>query len=282
MPNPFPSPSNPPSALLKPSRPQAGFSLLELLAASLIGFLAVLGILEVYRIQSESFKVQTDKSTTRMNAQFTLEEARREVMHAGMGLPSSHRRLYLEGRDLVVLGNGAKREIRALRRGGAAGGTRFSIAPAEARLLREHGFVLMPTTSGPREVDLLAVDTVTGEIRVGAPPGEFPADTLRVFPIRKVRLALREAGFSVYPLLGRRGGPRDSLVLAEGIDTLSFRFVNQAGDTVAVPPDPEDLMAVKIKVVAKSVIPARQMAPGEEDGYARETLSALVAFRGPL
>jgi hypothetical protein len=277
------------------SRGQAGFSLVELLVASLIGTMAILGILYLYKSQHKTMLVQSGASEMRMNGQFTLNEAQYYLGHAGLGLPSNFGNLLESGGDLVIRMNTAKKSCpAAMDPASNTSVTYFRIARTDTALFSGKAFAASLLGSGVVEAPIVGVAPKSGDpagalIALAGDKSGFSAATT-LYPVERVRLHrcsgegadTAEGDFRILQEdPGKRAGLRqDSLTLAEGIESLGYRYFLLNRDSAAfIPSRLDSLQRIEIRVVARSRIKDRD-AGG--DGYKRDTLTAKVGYRRSL
>jgi hypothetical protein len=274
---------------------QAGFSLLELLLASFLGLLALSGILYLYKGQHKTMAVQGGISEMRMNGQFTLSEAQHYLTHVGLGLPANFRNLSLEGGDMVVRMNPSKRSA-AASMDPASNGTEtvYRISAADAWPFADMAYAAALVGGGAVEAPILSVVPRPGFpaeslVRLkGSKTGFSAATTL--FPVDRVRLH-RCTGIGADTVAGdfrvlrddpglRPGLKQDTLTLAEGIDSIGYRYVlNNRTVVGALPVSLDSLLQVEVTVVAVSSVQDRDAAG---DGRKRDTLRARVGYRRSL
>lgn len=274
---------------------QKGFSLVELLIASLVGFLAMTGILYLYKTQHKNMMVQGGASEMRMNGQYTLNESLYYLAHTGLGLPPNFRNLAVSSGDLVIRMNTSKKSSPAsMDPSSNVSVTVYRIPRADMPIFSGRAFAAAMVGSGFLEAAILSVDPQPGDpsgalVSLAAGKSGFsPATTL--YPVERIRLHrctgagadTAEGDFRVLQENpGKRAGlVQDSLTLAEGIESLSYRYFLINRDSVAALPSSLDsLQRIRIIVVAKSPVKDRDVSG---DGYRRDTLTAKVAYRRSL
>ena len=276
-------------------RPQAGFSLLELLLASFLGLIALMGILYIYKGQHKSMAVQGGISGMRMNGQFTLGEAQFYLSHVGLGLPSNFRNLSLDAGDLVIRMNPSKRSTAAAMDPSSNGSqTVYRIAAADSALFSGKGYVAALVGGGVAEAAIVAVVPRPGVptealVRLSGGKSGFSAVST-LYPVDRVRLH-RCTGIGSDTVEGdfrvqhddpglRAGLQQDTLTLAEGIESIGYRYIlNSRAVVGALPVSLDSLLMVEVTVVAKSAVADRAAAG---DGRKRDTLRAKVGYRRTL
>lgn len=274
---------------------EAGFSLLELLLASFLGLIALGGILYVYKGQHKSMAVQGGAAEMRMNGQFTLSEAQHYLSHVGLGLPSNFRNLSLEGGDLVLRMNPAKKSAAgAMDPSSNPSRTTYRIPAADTALFAGKAYAaalvgggvveaaiagLVPRPGFPSEA-LLTLEG--GKSGFSAATTLFPVDRVRLHRCTGIGADTVEGDFRVLmddPGL-RPGLRQDTLTLAEGIESIGYRYVLSDRTTVpALPGNLDSLLLVEVTVVARSGVVDRDAAG---DGVKRDTLRARVGYRQSL
>lgn len=277
------------------ARTQAGFSLLELLIASFIGFMAMVGILYLYKSQHKNMMLQGGASEMRMNGQFTLNEAQYYLARAGLGLPANFKNLFESSGDLVIRANPSKKSSQAsMDPSSNTSVTVFRIPGADTALFSGRAYAAAPVTGGVLESAILGVAPMAGDpasalVSLAGDKNAFAPATI-LYPVERVRLHrcggtgsdTAEGDFRVLPENpGKRPGlKQDSLTLAEGIESLSYRYILINGDIVsALPMALDSLQRIEVRVVAKSQVRNRS---AEGDGYKRDTLTARVGYRRSL
>lgn len=276
---------------------QAGFSLLEALVASLVGLLAMLGILYLYKAQHKNLAVQGGMAEMRMNGQYTLNELQFHLAHAGLGLPPGFKNLFLSGGDgdLVVRSNPSKKGApAAMDPMSTSSTTVFRIPRADTALFSGKAFAAALDGSGAAEAPIRSVEPrpgVPGEALISLARNrvDFPASTV-LYPVDRVRLH-RCTGIGAdtaegeFKVLAENPGNRpgmqmDSLALAEGIASIAYRWHLINGDSLAAPPgDLDSLLRIGIRVTARTTVKDPALAG---DGYRKQVLAAKVAYRRAL
>jgi hypothetical protein len=276
-------------------RGQAGFSLIELVIASFIGFVAMAGILYLYKGQSKNMLLQSGTAEMRMNGQFALNEAQYYLAHMGLGLPPNLKNLFIASGDLVIRMNSSKKSAAAvLRAASTSASTVYRIDLADTGLFTGKAYAAALVGSQVLEAPVTGVvqdpsDPGGALVSLAADKKDFAANTT-LYPVERVRLHrctglgadTSEGDFRVLQdNPGLRAGIRqDSLTLAEGIESLSFRYFLINRDSVSSPPSSLDsLRKVEVIVVAISKVKDRDR---KGDGYTRDTLSAKVGYRRSL
>lgn len=276
-------------------RRQAGFSLLELLLASFLGLLALSGILYLYKGQHKTMAVQGGISEMRMNGQFTLSEAQYYLSHAGLGLPANFQNLVQDAGDLVIRMNPSKRSAAAAM-DPASNGTHtvYRISSADSSLFSGKAYAAALAGSGMAEAPIVAVVPRPGFpaeslVRLSGSKAGFSASTT-LFPVDRVRLH-RCSGLGADTVEGdfrvlrddpglRAGLAQDTLTLAEGIESIGYRYIlNNRATVAALPANLDSLLMVEVTVVARSGVVDRA-ASG--DGIRRDTLRARAGYRRSL
>ena len=280
----------------RPRRGQAGFSLVEMTVASLVGMAALTGAFYMYKSQHKHMVIQSGMAEMHMNGEYTLNEIEHYLIHAGLGLPLDMKSLLVSGGgDMAVRVNFSKRGAM----GSLHGSSTFTkvvyqIARSDTALFQNMAYVSVQTSSGMREVEIaaLAPDPATpGKSRitlVGNKRNFF--GTTKLFPMERINLH-RCTGKGADTVAGefriikedpkRRSGLKmDTLTLAEGIESISYRYFMSNGDSLtAMPASLDSLKMIEIAVTAKTLIKDRKY-PG--DGYRRQNLKAKIGFRRTL
>ncbi len=277
------------------SRRQAGFSLLELLFASFLGLIALTGILYLYKGQHKNMLMQSGASEMRMNGQFALGEAQHYLAHIGLGLPANTRNLTVSNGDLVIRMNPTKKSSpAAMDASSNTSETSYRIPRGDTALFANKAYAAALVGSSVVEAPIKAVVPCPGVpalalvTLVGSKTGFSVATTL--YPLERVRLH-RCTGVGTDTAEGefrilqddpgiRIGIKRDTLTLAEGIESLDYRyFMRSHAASNALPVSLDSLAQVEVIVVAKSAIADRSAAG---DGHKRDTLTAKVSYRRSL
>jgi hypothetical protein len=270
--------------------PRSGFSLVEILIAASIGFLAVTAALYLYRAQHRSMLRQSALSEMRMNGQYALQELHYYLKHAGLGLPSSADDLILRDGELTVRINWTKAGAPA-EKISARGASRaeFLIPAGDAPLFKDKAYAMVMSGSRAIEGEILALapagDPGRFLLRIAGSSDDFPGNTM-AYPVERLRLhhaaqgeaAERGGEFHLKPENPGRlpGLQMNTLVLAEGVESIRYRFITRSGDTLGIlPTDLNDLKQSEVRVVVRSLFSNRQ-ATGPES--ARDTLTARVAY----
>jgi hypothetical protein len=260
------------------------------LIASFIGFLAITAALYLYRAQHKSMLRQSALSEMRMNGQYALQELQYYLKHAGLGLPSSAEYLILRDGELTVRINWTKSGAPAVKIS-ARGSTRadFLIPAGDAPLFKDKAYAMVMSGSQAFEGEILALTPAAEPgrflLRITGRSDDFPGNTM-AYPVERLRLhhavdgesAERGGEFHLKPENpGRLPGLRmNTLVLAEGVESIRHRFITRSGDTLnLLPRDLGDLKQSEVRVVVRSLFSNRQ-ANGPES--ARDTLTARVAY----
>lgn len=270
------------SAPVDRQRPMRGFSLLELMTASFLGLLVILGIQYVYKSQQKNMLVNSSVSDLRMNGQYALNEVQYHLLHAGMGLPSGFRNLDTLGKSLVVKMNPSKEGFPAsrdpssntLRTVYRLDSLRFGDAFANT------GYVLLRGRSV--EIPMVSLKLVAGRwhLEIAGNMANFPVQAT-LYPVKRVTL-LREAdaGFKAVSQNAVNAAGMANLKLAEGIDSLSYRFFSVNGfKSPKIPASLDTLERIEIKVVARTLYKDRNY---KGDGYRRKAFTAVIGYRRTL
>lgn len=78
------------SHFISQSKSQAGFSLIELMIASLIGLITIAGILSVFVASGNHYKLSQAQADVQQNGQFVLRRIKRDIQRAGFNLDWEH------------------------------------------------------------------------------------------------------------------------------------------------------------------------------------------------
>jgi hypothetical protein len=260
-----------------------GFSLLEMLTASFLGLLVLLGIQYVYKNQQKNMLVSSSVSELRMNGQYALNEAQYVLLHAGLGLPSTFRNLdTLPDGSLVAKTNESKEGFTAARHSSStATRTFFRIDSLRAgSAFAQSGYVLVD--GKPAEHAIASLRLVSGRwhVEIASGMANFPARAT-LYPLNRIILK-REAdgGFKASAQDPMNSGLLSNLKLAEGIDSLKYRFISLGGArSPRLPVSLDTLERIEIRVVARSVYKDLKY-PG--DGYRRNAFSVVIGYRRTL
>jgi hypothetical protein len=278
----------------RPNQAQTGhgFTLLEIMVASFIAFLALTGILYLYKSVNRNMLIQSGISQMRMNAQYTSEEIQYYLAHNGLGLPRSIPYLLESKGDLVVRLNRTKRSAACNKDPSSTSSlTRFWIAIQDTGIFSEAAFAITKPDNGAGEAPVLMVRPRPGhpleaELSLSADATQFP-DVGNLYPVEKIRLH-RCTGVGADTVGGdfriiwdnpglRKNLVLDTLTLAEGIESLTYRyFLRDNSQLAALPASLATLAQIEISVVAKSLV---QDKAGKGDGYARDTLLAKTNYK---
>ncbi|GEM_PF-4386830 len=276
-------------------RNQAGFSLIELMIASFIGFLAMMGVLYLYKNQSKTMLIQSGASEMRMNGQFTLNESQYYLAHAGLGLPANMKNLFLSGGDLVIRMNTTRKSSAAsMDAASNTSVTYYRIPLADTGLFSNRAWAAAQVGSGVVEAAIISVAPKAGDpsgalVALSGDKAKFSAGT-DLYPEERIRLhrclgSGADTAENDFRVLqddpGKRAGlVQDSLTLAEGIESLTYKwFLINRDSVAALPNNLDSLQRTEIIVVARSRYQDRK-ASG--DGYKRDTLTAKVGYRRTL
>ncbi len=71
-------------------RAQGGFSLIELMIASLIGLITIAGIISVFAASGKHYKLSQAQADVQQNGQFVLRRLKRDIQRAGFNLDWDH------------------------------------------------------------------------------------------------------------------------------------------------------------------------------------------------
>jgi hypothetical protein len=274
---------------------QRGSSVLEALIASFIGILALSGILYLYKSQHKAMSVQGGLADMRVNGQYALNELQYYLQHAGLGLPSGLPDLFTADGDLVVRINWSKKASPAeMDPGSGSGRVRYRIPRADTALFNDKAYAAVLSGTRSQEAEITRVQPIPGDpskamVEIAGDRDDYP-DFGTVYPVDRVRLhhamadGAETRGGEFHVRLdnpNRRAGlDLDSLVLAEGIEGIRFRFLTLNRDTLSAPPaDLDSLYQIEIRVAARSLAVDRHKAG---DGIARDTLAARVGYRRSL
>ena len=275
---------------------ESGFSLLEILIASFIGVLAMTGLFYLYKAQNKSMLVQIGISELRMNGQYTLNEIQHYLAHAGLGLPAGFNGILVVGGDLVVRINESKKSIPASKDGTSTStSVIYRISASDTDLFRDKAYAAAHRGNSAVEGAIRSIKPRAGYpsealVVLSGDQANFPSLT-NLFPLDRMRLHrctgvgadTLEGCFKVMPENPGFGpGKReDSLTLAEGIESIRYRFVMANGDTLStLPSNLNALSRVEIKVDARTRL--RDPSLLEGGGFRRQTLLAVVAYRRSL
>ncbi len=274
-------------------RGQAGFSLLEILTASFIGFLAMVAILYLYKSQHKNMRVQDGISQMRMNGQYALNESEYYLGRVGLGLPSNLRYLMqdLSG-DLIIMMNSTKKYSPGTLDGASNDAqTVYSIPIADTAFFSGKSYAFAHPGAGEESVPITSVAPQPGRpgfalLTLACGKGGFQDDA-NLFPVERVRLHLCTGSGAdtlagdfrvLYDDAGKRQGlVQDTLTLAEGLEVLAYRFFLTNNDsTSALPASLQSIRQIEVRIAVKSQVRNRSAAA---DGYARDTLRARVNYR---
>jgi hypothetical protein len=273
-------------------RRQLGLSLIELMMASAVGFIAIVGILYLYKAQHKSMMIQGGASEMRMNGQFTLDESQYYLANVGLGLPANFKNLVIYKNDLVVRMNTTKKSSNGTLDGSSTTAESvFQIKLADTAIFSGTAYAAIVGNSGVLEVAIKSVvpNATYALITVVSSMVNFPGLTT-LYPLQRLRLH-RCTGIGADTVDGdfrilydnpgiRKGLNEDSLTLAEGIETLKYEYFMENKDSIALlPTNLDSLQRIEIIVVAKSKV---RDANGPGDGYHRDTLTAKVSYHRSL
>ena len=278
-----------------PTSSEHGISLVEIMVASLVGMLAISGILYLYKAQHKSMMVQEGSTEMRMNGQYALNEAQYYLSLAGLGLPPNFKCLSASAGDLVIRMNTRKKYSPAkLDPAGDASHAIYRIPAVDVGLFAGRSFAAAWAGNRVVEVRILAIGQGPGSpgealLTLAGNKNDFNPES-SVYPVERIRLhrctglgADTAAGdFQTVHLDADKwsSSGNASQVLAEGIESLTYRFFMANKDSVdALPSSLDSLTQIGIKVVAKSPIRDRHASA---DGFKRDTLMAKMSFRRVL
>jgi prepilin-type N-terminal cleavage/methylation domain-containing protein len=274
-----------------PAGIQKGFSLLELLLASFIGLSAMSGILYLYKAQHKNMTLLGGLAETRMNGQFTLNETQYYLSLIGLGLPHNLRCLTESNGDLVIRLNSSKKSSAAnMDPSSDAFRTVFRIPAGNAPLFSGRSYAaamfggsalearitgIAPRPGSPAE----ALITLEGD-KAGFSTATtlYPVERIRLHRCTGIGMDTAEGDFKILhedPSAGS-DSRKDSLKLAEGIESLSYRYLMIDGaEKAALPSKLDSLQRIEVMVVAKSKFSDRA---ADGDGYKRDTLIVKVNY----
>lgn len=279
--NVFPSSVSP---QMKRYASEKGLSLLEVLIASTIAIIAIAGILYIYHIQHKNMVVQSGVAEMHMNSQYTLQETQYYLKHAGVGLPNHRHNIFPYGQGLGLRQNLSQKKITAVKHSSGNSSTRTTFR------IPFHSDSLFKYFVWPEgcEIDttIQSISIVGNDTLLVIPmnSNNFPnAPTpINLIPVEHQYLARdTQSFFRVQALAGSRSDlVPDTLTLAEGIDTLSFKFVSIEKCTTSVlPVDLDTIQRILIKVSARTL---KLDGTYAGDGYHRESLQASISYHRNL
>jgi hypothetical protein len=263
-------------------RSMRGFSLLELLTASFLSLLVIIGIQYVYKGQQKNMLVSSSVSELRMNGQYTLNEVQHHLLHAGLGLPSGFRNLDSLDGSLVVKMNVSKEGFSAVRHSSSTTTRTYfrldSLRAGDA--FASSGYVLV--RGKPTENAIASLKLVAGlwHVEIASGMANFPSQAT-LYPMNRVILKREtDGGFKATAQDPRNAGTLSNLKLAEGIDSLAYHFISMSGArSTRIPASLDTLHRIEIRVVARTVYKDLKY-PG--DGYRRKAFSAIIGYRRTL
>ncbi|HKP95529.1 MAG TPA: prepilin-type N-terminal cleavage/methylation domain-containing protein [Fibrobacteria bacterium] len=271
---------------------QRGFSLVEIVVASLVGLAALSGALYLYRNQHRSMMVQSEISTMRMNGQFTLNETKYSLARAGLGLPPDTRFIAVNKGDLVIKSNPSKKSSPGqMSQESNSSRTAFRIPEGDIPLFEDKGYAVALAEAGVVETEILSVIRVSGSaglITLATGKDAFTSST-KIYPMERLRLHRCQGDAGDGPegdfrmVLEKPGVPSipvSSLTLAEGIESIDFRYHMLNKTETAVLPDNLDALE-QIEIIVK-VRGARAESDGAAEKIPRQTLRAKVNYRRAL
>ncbi len=261
-----------------------GISLLEVLVASCIATIAIAGILYIYHIQHKGMLVQSGIAEMRMNGQYTLQESQYYLTQAGAGLPSHSHAIFPDVNGLGFKMNPTQTKIRAQKfsSGNSFSQTTFRI-PAHSDSLFKFYVWAEGITQDTAIISIQITSTDTLLV-VGINAANFPNAPayVNLYPVARQILKTDGQGhFRIHLIPGLRNDLQpDTLNLAEGIDSLNFRFISSAQCTTSIFPDDLDtLQRILIQISARTLLTDGKYSG---DGYHRQHLQAAINFRRQL
>ncbi|MEO6097816.1 MAG: hypothetical protein ABIW76_20035 [Fibrobacteria bacterium] len=268
--------------------------MIEVIVASILGLLVLISIMYLYKAQNKNMLVQGSLSEMRLNGQFALREVRNYLMHAGLALPTDLRSLETAGSDLLIKVNTAKRSSAAtLDPVSTSIETIYRVPMADTTWFRPAGFAAVEgegkVVEGPIKAIRLLISQNQAQIVLTGDKARFPSSG-KLYPMDKKRLHLStgiggDTAAGEFRILdekpvNRAGVAVDSLPLAEGIESLRYRyFMSNRDSSIVLPANLDSLARIEITVVARTLLPDPSLLG---DGYRRQTLKARVGFRRSL
>jgi hypothetical protein len=286
----------PMKAAAEPASGQAGVSIIEMVIATFVGLMALLGVLFIYRAQSKGVAVQGSISEMRMNAQFTLNEVMYYLAPAGLGLPDEMEAVDTSRGDLLVNTNSTKKSAPVTMDAAflTAGQVKYFFnASGDTALFKKKVYVaLQDINSDEVKAKILKVipgtaAPSTAYIILSGNKANFNSGNT-IYPLEVTRLhvctgagADTVAGYfrvlGDNPFLRAPAVTLDSLTLAEGIDSLGYAYWLTGGtSTNALPSNLDNLQRIEIVVRAKTLLRDAKLSG---DGYHRQTMRAKVNYR---
>jgi hypothetical protein len=267
-------------------------SVLEMVVATFVGLLALVGVLFIYKAQNKGVVIQGSISEMRMNAQFTLNEAMYYLAPAGLGLPSELDAIDTSGGDLLVNTNPTKKSAPATKDGAfaTAGQVKFFLnAPSDTVLFRKKAYAVLQdknsnqvrapiVTVTPGAAAFIVLKSSAANFNAGTTI--YPLDVTRLHVCTGVGADTVEGYFRILvdnPGIRNPAVTLDSLTLAEGIDSLGYGYYLADGTASGtLPANLDNLQRIEIVVRAKTLLKDVKI-PG--DGYHRQTVRAKVNYR---
>lgn len=277
-------------------RSQAGVSIVEMIIATFVGLLALLGVLFIYKAQNKGVVIQGSMSEMRMNAQFTLNEAMYYLAPAGLGLPDEMDGIDTSGADLLIHTNSTKKSAPATKDLAFAGANQIKYllnASSDTAIFKKKVFaVLQDVNSNMVKAEIVSVIPGTAvpltayivlkgnKANFNAANTIYPLDVTRLHMCTGVGADTVEGYFRVVGEDHHSRSPApalDTLTLAEGIDSLGYAYWMSGGAVQNnLPANLDNLQRIEIIVRARTLIKDVKI-PG--DGYHRQTMRAKINFR---
>lgn len=274
---------------------ETGFTLIEIILSSVIGLIAITGILYQFKGQHRNMVNQSGLSGIRMNGQYTVNEIGYYLNHVAMGLPKNLNGLLMEDGELVIKLNPTRKSAAAVKSAMSNGArTIYDIPIADAALFDAVGRAVALMGSLPVEAEIISVAPAPGkpalaQVALDGNEADFPLRT-ELFPEARVKIhvcsgigADTSAGDFrlLYETPRKRAGIRpDSLTFAEGVESVRYSFIKTDRDSVsALPTDLDSLLSIRVQVVTRTRIPDPHL-PG--DGIQRQAFSSSVNYRRSL
>ncbi len=272
-----------------PAGTRAGFSLIEVLIAMVAGIIIGVGVVRFYRDSYHTYSLQDQLRERDQNAHFVVTRLTEILQQAGSGLPDTGWTMIKQGGGITSV---AVNPRNAIQFNSLARPSSQNVPISDAAAWKNTGnvlvnvrYALIDYADPAKPIKRFSIDTNynTGGFSKGIRDNATGLDSLRLTTAVALSPGDRIYGYREDLYLLSAGNlilrpdsvAAAQMVLAEGIDSLAFTFLNAAGSATT---DWKQMRSAKIVVRARSAMPDPRLA----GGYRKITLPMNVILRNRL